>query len=51
VPYANPDENNHAPNENFEIDRFIKGIRTCAAALSELRALRRVDAGIGVRSR
>jgi acetylornithine deacetylase/succinyl-diaminopimelate desuccinylase-like protein len=47
VPYANPDENNHAPNENFEIDRFIKGIRTCAAALSELRALRPVASPAG----
>jgi acetylornithine deacetylase/succinyl-diaminopimelate desuccinylase-like protein len=47
VPYANPDESNHAPNENFEIDRFIKGIRTCAAALSELRALRPVASPAG----
>lgn len=33
VPYANPDENNHAPNENLEIERYIKGIKICAAVL------------------
>jgi acetylornithine deacetylase/succinyl-diaminopimelate desuccinylase-like protein len=36
VPYANADEANHAPNENLEIVRFIDGIRTGAALLSEL---------------
>jgi len=36
VPYANPDENNHAPNENLEIERFIQGIKTCAAVLHGL---------------
>ncbi len=34
VPYANPDEANHAPNENMEIDRFINGIKTGAAMLT-----------------
>lgn len=34
VPYANPDEANHAPNENLELDRFISGIKTGAAMLT-----------------
>jgi acetylornithine deacetylase/succinyl-diaminopimelate desuccinylase-like protein len=33
VPYANADEANHAPNENMEVERIIKGIRTGAAML------------------
>jgi acetylornithine deacetylase/succinyl-diaminopimelate desuccinylase-like protein len=41
VPYANADEANHAPNENLEIVRFIDGIRTGAALLAELGALKR----------
>jgi acetylornithine deacetylase/succinyl-diaminopimelate desuccinylase-like protein len=36
VPYANFDESNHAPNENFSIEYFMKGIRCCAAVLSHL---------------
>jgi acetylornithine deacetylase/succinyl-diaminopimelate desuccinylase-like protein len=40
VPYANADEANHAPNENLEIERFIDGIRTGCALLSELGKLR-----------
>ncbi|MEM7738237.1 MAG: M20/M25/M40 family metallo-hydrolase [Deinococcota bacterium] len=36
VPYANPDEANHAPNENLELSRFIKGIKTGAAMLGHL---------------
>ena len=36
VPYANPDEANHAPNENLEVDRFISGIKTGAAMLTYL---------------
>lgn len=36
VPHANPDESNHAPNENMEIVRFIMGIKTGAAMLSYL---------------
>lgn len=36
VPYANADEANHAPNENMELERFYKGIRTGAAMLSFL---------------
>jgi acetylornithine deacetylase/succinyl-diaminopimelate desuccinylase-like protein len=34
VPYANPDESNHAPNENMELDRFINGIKTGAAMIT-----------------
>lgn len=36
VPYANADEANHAPNENLEIERFIDGIKTGAALLTEI---------------
>jgi acetylornithine deacetylase/succinyl-diaminopimelate desuccinylase-like protein len=36
VPYANADEANHAPNENLEIERFYKGIKTGAAMLTYL---------------
>jgi acetylornithine deacetylase/succinyl-diaminopimelate desuccinylase-like protein len=34
IPFANTDERNHAPNENFEIERFHQGIVTAAAALT-----------------
>ncbi|MEZ4657146.1 MAG: M20/M25/M40 family metallo-hydrolase [Caldilineaceae bacterium] len=34
TPYANHDEANHAPNENMEVERFIKGIKTGAAVLA-----------------
>jgi acetylornithine deacetylase/succinyl-diaminopimelate desuccinylase-like protein len=40
TPYANHDEANHAPNENMEVERFIKGIKTGAAVLAYLGALR-----------
>jgi acetylornithine deacetylase/succinyl-diaminopimelate desuccinylase-like protein len=40
VPYANADEANHAPNENLEVERFYKGIRTGAALLAHLGAWR-----------
>lgn len=33
VPYANSDEANHAPNENIEVERFFKGIKTGAAMM------------------
>jgi acetylornithine deacetylase/succinyl-diaminopimelate desuccinylase-like protein len=33
IPYANADESNHAPNENLELDLFIRGIKTGAAML------------------
>jgi acetylornithine deacetylase/succinyl-diaminopimelate desuccinylase-like protein len=38
VPYANPDEANHAPNENLEVERFYRGIKTGAAMLAYLGA-------------
>jgi len=40
VPYANADESNHAPNENMELDRFIKGIKTSAAMMVHLGNIR-----------
>lgn len=43
VPYANADEANHAPNENLEIVRFIDGIRTGAALLTEIGRLEKAD--------
>ncbi|MBA7584545.1 Succinyl-diaminopimelate desuccinylase [subsurface metagenome] len=36
LPYAQPDENNHAPNENISIEWFIKGIKTSLALFDEL---------------
>lgn len=36
VPYANADEANHAPNENLEVERFFKGIKTGVAMLAHL---------------
>ena len=40
VPYANADEANHAPDENIEVERFYKGIKTGAAILAALGAAR-----------
>lgn len=40
VPYANPDEDNHAPNENMALDCFYNGIRCTAAVLAELGKLK-----------
>ncbi len=40
IPYANADEANHAPNENLEIERFFTGIKTGAAMLAYLGAMR-----------
>jgi hypothetical protein len=34
--FANHDEDNHAPNEDIEVERFIAGIKTGAALLTEL---------------
>lgn len=39
VPYANADERNHAPNENMELWRFYRGIKTGAAMLVALGAM------------
>jgi acetylornithine deacetylase/succinyl-diaminopimelate desuccinylase-like protein len=36
VPYANPDEANHAPNENFELERFYAGIKIAASVYDAL---------------
>lgn len=36
VPFANPDEANHAPDENLEIARFLGGIVASAAILTTL---------------
>jgi acetylornithine deacetylase/succinyl-diaminopimelate desuccinylase-like protein len=36
VPFGNPDEANHAPNENLEVERFHRGIKTGIALLEEL---------------
>ena len=36
VPYANADEANHAPNENFEIARFYGGIKIAASVYETL---------------
>jgi acetylornithine deacetylase/succinyl-diaminopimelate desuccinylase-like protein len=40
TPYANADERNHAPNENLDLELFHKGIRTGAALLHHLGAMR-----------
>jgi acetylornithine deacetylase/succinyl-diaminopimelate desuccinylase-like protein len=40
VPYANADESNHAPNENMEVERFYRGIKTGAAMLTYLGGFR-----------
>ncbi len=36
VPYGNPDENNHAPNENMKLSCYFSGIRATAQVLLEL---------------
>ena len=36
VPYANPDQNNHAPNEHLDQACFENGIRTSVAVLERL---------------
>ena len=40
TPYGNADEANHAPDENLRIDCFLAGIRSGAALLSGLGAMR-----------
>jgi acetylornithine deacetylase/succinyl-diaminopimelate desuccinylase-like protein len=39
IPYANPDENNHSPNENLALDDFYAGIVTSTYILEALGAL------------
>jgi acetylornithine deacetylase/succinyl-diaminopimelate desuccinylase-like protein len=36
IPLANADERNHAPNENMEIDRYLRGISGAAGVLLAL---------------
>lgn len=43
VPYANHDEQNHAPNENLRLDCFFSGIRTTLHVLDALRILSTED--------
>jgi acetylornithine deacetylase/succinyl-diaminopimelate desuccinylase-like protein len=38
VPYGAPEQANHAPNENYRIDRLWQGIVTSAAVIAELAA-------------
>lgn len=40
VPYANPDENNHGPNENLKLDAFFFGIKTSVRVLEAFRDFR-----------
>lgn len=39
VPYGNPDENNHALNENLELSCYFKGIHATAQVLYEIGTL------------
>jgi acetylornithine deacetylase/succinyl-diaminopimelate desuccinylase-like protein len=36
IPLGNPDQANHAPDENLDLDRFHTGIKTAAAVLAHL---------------
>jgi acetylornithine deacetylase/succinyl-diaminopimelate desuccinylase-like protein len=36
IPLGNPDQANHAPDENLALDRFVTGIKTAAAVLDAL---------------
>jgi len=36
VPYANIDENNHAPNENLAVKNFVRGVKCFATVLDRL---------------
>jgi len=36
VPYANADEDNHAPNENLSLDCFYQGLEITARVIYEL---------------
>ena len=40
VPYANADEQNHSPNENYDLDLFHRGIKVSAQVINDLAALR-----------
>ena len=41
VPYANADENNHAPNENLDVDKFYAGIKCTLSVLEVLGKMKR----------
>jgi hypothetical protein len=36
VPYGDPEQANHAPNESYRVERYHQGIRTSAILLAEL---------------
>lgn len=36
VPYANPDENNYAPNENIKVENFLNGTKVSTRVFSSL---------------
>ena len=37
IPYAQPDEDNHAPNENMMVEWFEKGVKTSISLLNNLK--------------
>jgi Peptidase dimerisation domain len=43
VPLANPDQTNHAPNENLVVERFIGGIKVAASVLAHLGSMPRPE--------
>jgi acetylornithine deacetylase/succinyl-diaminopimelate desuccinylase-like protein len=45
IPIGNPDQANHAPNENLDLERFVTGIKTAAAVLTKLGSLERESSG------
>jgi len=45
IPLGNPDQANHAPNENLDLERFHTGIKTAAAVLTKLGLLEGSSSG------
>ncbi|HEV3462925.1 MAG TPA: peptidase dimerization domain-containing protein, partial [Actinomycetota bacterium] len=45
IPLGNPDQANHAPDENLDLERFHTGIKTAAAVLTKLGLLERDASG------
>ena len=45
IPLGNPDQANHAPDENLDLERFATGIRTAAAVLTKLGSWERASSG------
>lgn len=41
--YANPDENNHSPNENLKVTDFLSGIHASTSVLQHFAAMKRED--------